>query len=513
MNTIRTTPRRRQRGVSTLLIAMLLLVILTIVTVFSVRIGLSEQRVSSNEYRQKMVFQIAESGLSLGVEYLKQNTDKLVSSTTGGWLFEGYWQPCTAPFEGGAANLDPCNELPDGGSAGSVDVRSGSYRYVGPASSGKSGRLPLDAAAVPSEVGGFDAAVRTYATLCRLDMSLVVDDKIEPRCSLSPAKEGTFYVTVVSTGALANENSAATVKQSFGTFRLVGRGPDVPLVAAGIVNTAGSAELVPNPDAAGFGVPLSIWSQGDAQIDKSNINTCQLGEWLVNYGNSTGPTEEELANGICANCVCKGLCPGSGLLSGDAAACPTGKDKMEGEDILDVDSHFSDASPKVRDSKYFPDDLFAYVFGVPSGVEEDAFLKKNAKTILSCDSELASLGANAKGFYWYRGTQECGLSADAIGTPQRPVVLVSDKPVHLKSGVQFFGIIFVRSEAGGGTLLHATGGGQVYGSAILEGNASLAGNLSIIFNKAVLRNLANSPDFVRYGPIPGSWSDSLREVP
>lgn len=506
MNTVRTTPRRSQRGVSTLLIAMLLLVILTVVTIFSARVGLSEQRISGNEYRQKMAFQVAESGLSVAIEHLKAHTDKLTSGVTGGWLFDGdpYWEPCSSVKPAGMA-VDPCDELP----TSPIDVRAGSYRYVGPDGSDGSGRLPLTVPSDAGSVGGFGARFETYATLCRLDMSLVVDEQIQPRCSLSPSKEGTFYVTVVSKGMLSNENSAAVVKQSFGTFRLIGRGPDVPLVAAGIVETAGSAELVPNPDAAGYGVPLSIWSKGNAEVDSSNINTCQLGEWLVNYGNLTPPSAEDLANGVCANCACKGLCPGSGLLSGDAAACPTGKDKMEGEDILDVDSHFSDASPKVRDSKYFPSDLFAYVFGVPSGSEEETFLKNNAKTITNCDTELANLGKDAKGFYWYRGAAECGLSASAIGTPQRPVVLVSDKPVHLKSGVQFFGVIFVRSEAGGGTLLHATGGGQVYGSAVLEGDASLAGNLAIIFNKAVLRNLANSPDFVRYGPIPGTWTDAI----
>ena len=506
MNTIHTTPRRRQRGVSTLLIAMLMLVILTIVTIFSVRVGLGEQRISGNEYRQKMAFQVAESGLSQSIEYLKANTDKLTSAVTSGWLFDGdpYWQPCSKP-KPASMLVDPCDELP----TTPIDVRAGSYRYVGPVAGSRTGKLPLVVPSAAGSVGGFGASFDAYATLCRLDMSLVVNNVIQPRCSLSPAKEGTFYVTVVSKGQLSNEAATAVVKQSFGTFRLIGRGPDVPLVAAGIVTTAGSAELVPNPDAAGFGVPLSIWSKGNAKVDSSNINSCQLGEWLVNYGNLAAPTEDDVANGVCANCVCKGLCPGSGLLSGDAAACPTGKDKMEGEDILDVDSHFSDASPKVRDSKYFPDDLFAYVFGVPSGTEEELFLKNNAKQITSCDLELANLGAAAKGFYWYRGAQECGLSADSIGTPQRPVVLVSDKPVHLKSGVRFFGIIFVRSEAGTGTLLQATGGGQIYGSVVLEGDASLAGSLSIIFNKAVLRNVANSPDFVRYGPIPGSWTDSI----
>lgn len=508
MNTMQICAPRRQRGVATLLIALVLLAILTVITVFAANYGLFEQRTSGNEYRYKLAFQTAEAGLGQGVEYLKANTAVLVSDVSGGWLFPGSekWTPCdtTAPPAG---ELDPCAAEVD------PDRRAGMYRYVGSKTS-TTWAMPLatvlPTAAAISHTGGtsnFATSYKTYATLCRLDLS----NPAAPRCSLAPSSEGTFYVTVVSRAVLADENSQATVKQSFGTFRLLGSVPAAPLIAAGTAVGLGNAQLVPNPDAAGFTVPVSIWSQGDANIDQASFASCNLGEWLANYG-TPAPSAEDKLNGVCESCTCNGLCPGYGLLSGNAKSCPVAKDKLEGEDILDVDSNYSDASPKVRDSKYFPDDLFAYVFGIASS-SADSYLDTNATKVADC----STLTSGSSGLMWHNATTECALvgtkptpgTPARIGSLQNPVVLVSDGPVTMAANSQFFGIVFVRSKAGTGDLFTANGGGQVYGSVILEGNASLHGNPTLVYNKTVLRNIFNSPSFVRYGPIPGSWSDDV----
>lgn len=493
MNTIRNNSARRQRGVSTLLIAMLLLAILTIITIFAARYGVNEQRTSGNEYRYKMAFQVAEAGLHQSVEYIKLNTTDMLSTVSGGWLFPGnsLWQPCTDALPGGMT-VDPCLAQSDS---------SGMYRYVG-ATNGilpVSGIMPkLEGTAGTDKVGEFPASYDSYAALCRLDLTIPT----APHCALSPSTGDAFYVTVVSRGTLDDEGATATVKQSFGTFHLLGGTPAVPLIAAASTIGLGNAQIVPNPDAGGFGVPLSIWSKGDAQVDGASFATCQLGEWLDNAGNPA-PTAEDLLNGVCESCTCNGLCPGYGLLSGNAQACAEAKDKLEGEDILDIDSNSSDAVPKVVDSKYFPDDLFAYVFGVASGAPEQMYLDTYATKITDC----AQLGPTNGGLYWYTGS---GCSLGDVGSLRRPVILVSDAVVTINANSQFYGIIFVRQEAGTGELLKATGGPQVYGSVVLEGGAKMAGNPTIVYNKAVLANIRNSPDFVRYGPIPGTWSDTLQ---
>lgn len=497
--TTRRTPvsPARQRGVSTLLIAMLLLAILTVITLFATSVGVFEQRTSGNEYRYKLAFQAAEAGLNQSVEYIKLNTRRMLSSTTGGWFFPGNprWQPCGNALPAGM-KVDPCLAEPDSARRASM------YRYVG----GTNGVLPLSealpggASQTFSTTGGssqFGTSYETYATLCRLDMSTTV-----PSCSLAPSTEGLFYVTLVSNGAIGAESASATVKQSFGTFRLLGRGPDAPLITAGVAIGLGNAQIIPNSDAGGFGVPVSVWAKGNANVDGASFATCQLGEWLANYG-TPAPTGEDLVNGVCASCTCNGLCPGSGLLSGDAKSCAVAKDKIEGEDVLDVDSNFSDASPKLRDSKYFPPDLFAYVFGVPSSSAE-SYLTANATQITDC----STLNAASSGLLWYTGTADCKL-AGVVGSLLAPTVLVSNAKIEIAAGGQVFGILFVRSTAGTGDLIKATGSPQIYGSVILQGDANLAGTPTIVFNKTVLQNILNSPQFLRYGPIPGSWSDSL----
>lgn len=486
---------RHQRGASTLLIAMLLLAILTVASIFATAYGVHEQRTSANEYRYKLVFQAAEAGLNQSIEYLKINTKPMLSTADGGWLFAGNprWQPCISSPPGGMA-LDPCLAEPD------TNRRASMYRYVG----ATSGILPLSESlptatnqtfTTTGGTAGFGTTYSSYATLCRLDLSTTT-----PRCSLSPSTEGTFYVTVVSTGALTNEQSRASVKQSFGTFRLLGASPAAPLITAGTAIGLGNAQIVPNPDAGGFGIPVSIWAYGDAQVDSASFATCQLGEWMANYG-TPQPSATDVLNGVCASCTCNGLCPGSGLLSGDAKSCVVAKDKLEGEDILDVDSNFSDASPKLRDSKYFPPDLFEYVFNVPWS-SATSYLTANAQVLADC----STLNAASSGLYWFKGT-DCQLGA-TVGSVQDPVVLVSDGAVKLAANGQFFGIIFVTKNAPSAGF-SANGGGQVYGSVILEGNVKMAGNPTVIFNKAVLRNIGNSNNFLRYGPIPGSWSDTV----
>lgn len=492
----------RQRGVSTLLIALLLLAILTVITLLSTTFGLFEQRTSGNDYRYKLAFQAAEAGMNQSIEFIKVNTSKMLSTATGGWFFPGnkLWQPCTTAAPA-TLTLDPCLSEPD------LDRRSHMYRYIGTAS----GALPLSDAlpgasmqtfnATGSTTAGssqFPTTYRTFATLCRLDLSTAT-----PRCSLAPTTEGTFYVTLVSRGTLTNENTVATVKESYAAFNVLGATPDAPLIAAGTAIGLGNAQIIPNPNAGGFTVPVSIWAKGNANVDGASFATCNLGEWLANSG-TPAPTADDLLNGVCESCTCNGLCPGYGLLSGNAQSCAVAKDKLEGEDILDVDSNFSDASPKVRDSKYFPPDLFAYTFGVPSSTAV-SYLTANAKFPTDC----TTLTTASAGLYWHDSTTDCKPSGD-VGSLQNPVVLVSDGKVEITANSQFFGIIYVRSTAGTTDLLKAVGGGQVYGSVILEGDATMAGNPTIVYNKAVLQNVRNSPAFLRYGPVPGSWSDSAQ---
>jgi hypothetical protein len=491
----RSASAARQRGLSTLLIAILLLGIVTIITIFAARFGIFEQRLSANDYRYKMVFQAGEAGLNQSMEFIRMNTAQMLSTAGTGWLAPGdpRWQPCTNALPA-SMDLDPCLAEPD------ETRRQEMYRYVGNAASDQDGILPvadlMPALGDDDDVEEFEAGYTSYATLCRLDVSIPGT----PRCALNPVTEDTFYVTVVSRGSLPNENATATIRQSFGTFRTIGSAPDAPLIAAGAVVGLGNAEIVPNPNPNNTNNPLSIWSKQGVDIDDGSGGTgsfasCHLEEWL-----STG-SPESYTDGVCADCTCSKLEFGYGLISGHK-----GGSKFEGEDILDVDGHASEATPSLRDSKYFPPDLFQYVFSVPSidTTEDDEFLADNATPITDCSA--ASFPAG--GLYYYDGAGgDCDL--ESAGTIDEPVVLVSDAKVAATGKPQFFGIIYVRSAGGAGAELLKMNGGQIYGSVILEGSGKMNGSPSLIYNRAVLQALRNSPNFLRYGPVPGSWSDTL----
>ena len=82
---------RDQRGIATLLVALVVLAILTIVVLYSTHVAFYEQRTATNENRSRLVEQAAEYSINLAGEYLKANRDWLISRTggnadTGGWL-------------------------------------------------------------------------------------------------------------------------------------------------------------------------------------------------------------------------------------------------------------------------------------------------------------------------------------------------------------------------------------------------------------------------------------------
>ena len=149
-------------------------------------------------------------------------------------------------------------------------------------------------------------------------------------------------------------------------------------------------------------------------------------------------------------------------------------------------------------------DLFQYVFAVPSidTDQDEEFLASSATVVTSCAAESFPTG----GLYWYEGPGDCDL--ESAGSLEDPVVLVSDVKVSATGKPEFFGIIYVRSTAGGELL--KMNGGIVYGSVMLEGSGKMGGSPSIVYNKAVLQAIRNSPNFLRYGPVPGSWSDTLQ---
>ena len=165
------TSPHRQRGGLTIFAAVVILSLLTLMLIYSSQSQKSEQRISGNEYRQKLAFHAAESGAEQAVEYLLANNARVLSAgaevlpdgsggTRPGWFdaTAGLWQPCPA---------SPDSEHPCGGDipAGNI-TNSYFYDQSTTTTSGRFDSVPINLDMLPAE-----STARVSAVLCQVDFA------------------------------------------------------------------------------------------------------------------------------------------------------------------------------------------------------------------------------------------------------------------------------------------------------------------------------------------------------
>lgn len=355
MKTIRpTSPSgRAQRGVATLVVTLIILAILTVIVLSSSSVALFEQKTSTNENRQKLADSAAEYALNLGTEYLKANVVKIASEQTLGWLPAGtapHWVKCAdVPLPMSASH--PCMSEP-------VDLRRAEM-YFWTASGAVNGStsvpfnsLVQDASGQLSTVGKNFATTGTTVTalLCRLDTDFRIAGVLQPpQCRVTPStgSNNRIAVTLVSRATLPGENASSEMKVTLGNFDTFAVGAAVPLVASGSINGVGNAEIVTAANGGGTGIPVSIWSAADADIDCTgpgscaSVSTCQVGEYLKATPESQLLTTCATVNNACG---CPAMATGAtkeivlaknpNMLSGHASGA---SNCCENIDILDID--------------------------------------------------------------------------------------------------------------------------------------------------------------------------------
>ena len=67
-----------QRGAATLVVALILLIVTSVITVYGARNSLMEQRITANDYRAVRLAEAAEAGLDYGITWLAGNASSLV---------------------------------------------------------------------------------------------------------------------------------------------------------------------------------------------------------------------------------------------------------------------------------------------------------------------------------------------------------------------------------------------------------------------------------------------------
>lgn len=286
----------RQKGITTLAITLILLVIVTMMVLFSTNVGFFEQKTTTNENRARISQQAAEYALNLAGEYLKANRAKILANDTakGGWLppsTVAHWVKCAdvgtvdADFPAGHPCLSERFEprraelyfwTLDGTKTGSqVLADDPGYASMVPAS-----------VRVENGMGGasaFAATSNVRALLCRLDTSLT-----PAQCKLVPTAGNRVALTLIADASLTNENGAkGAVKATWASYSTFVPSASVPLVASGMVKGLGNGQIVANSDSAsnGSNVVASVWSPNNVSVDGSggggvgSFITCQFSEF------------------------------------------------------------------------------------------------------------------------------------------------------------------------------------------------------------------------------------------
>lgn len=488
----------RQNGIITTFTGVLILLLLTLMMFFAVRVGVFDQRNSSNDMRQKLAFHVAESGIHHAKEFFRANsivaaspTENILPNGTDGWLSTATgalrWQKCSAAGLANLADEDPVAHGVHPCYGEAIPARRTELYYY---SYGGSTNVPVD---TDSKIPGTTETVAVQALLCLLDIDYdqpipvqgcstnLTDDTVEDFV------DGSHYtITLLARGqgdCIGTDcNAEALVREQVSNFggTAGGQAPSVPLTTKSTFPPSGSAEVVPNPNSGGVGVPVSVWMNAnpDCNADSSVVDpssgswaTCEMQEW---YGVDTLPENYACPD---SNCSC----------SKDESLSYT----HAGDDILGIDL--------VADPD-FPCDLFSFYFGVPKASYE--LVKGYSKILTDC----STLGPNSTGIFWISGT-ECRINSNVtVGSPLAPVLLVSAADVtRLNGGANFYGILYISDAEKPAAELMTQGNNTVYGQVIVDATmGQYNGTFQVVYNENTVGRASGQGGL---GSVLGGWAD------
>ena len=412
--------RHHQGGYATLGIAVVLLLVLSLITVYLTRSGIIDIRTSANKARYAQALTDAERKLEIGLGWLSSSTNRvtlLAETPLTSWV--------------------TCNTLT------SLKVQELTNTWL----------------CRPRKIDGTLANL----TITPPETAFVI---ATPNTT-KPEDLGKTYF-VVAEGSSVDGSASAVVKQGVYFYASNnGAANAPPMMGAGNIPLNGNYTIVANPNSGGKGVPVSVWSKIPIDNLSGTAATCQLGEYLL-AGNN---------------------CTGTAVLSSSAG---------KGPDIVDNDPDF-------------PDDVFQYVFGVPS----DAYgiVKAQAKKITDC-SNLAGLS----GTVWVTG--DCTIASNSVvGSAAAPLQLIVESGAFtMNANSTFYGLLFAfgppPSPYNAGSI-QANGGAKFYGSMISNDTTDMGlqinGTFDMVYSKNVMDIITNGIGYKTMARIPGSWTDFLAD--
>lgn len=464
----------KEHGATTLIVALVLLFAISLMSFSAAKVGITEQRTAQNDIRAKEALEVAQAGIEQGIAYLTASRFEINSAVTASAgpppVYAG-WMSGTPRWITCGASEDPPSPC---GARGNGWMK---YQDVQPLNGG---------------------SLRQVSNTYNYTLSFLAERHPQTTPATGrPADNPSIIITSTATSS-TNDPLAATARlsQLVKGFSFVINAPDAPLMAAGNIPTTGNITVWGNPtpsrvfytafqDAAGN--PAQLGTDTDcADPTLAPALACRpLSIW------SGGPTT---MGGSAATCVPSGYprCNHSQELSSNGN---DGGDYVDNVPVPDL---------TVTSPPYFPTDIFYYTFGYPAN--QYLKVKNLAKVLSNCEE----LGEQPRGLYWVTGSCDLtgpvgnigGTSTQATG----PIILVVEGDFHARSGLHFWGMLFVK----GDRELRVNGTFTLHGALISDGDITLAnGSLNVVYDPDALPN--RSPNFTGgFAKVPGGWIDQLQ---
>jgi hypothetical protein len=498
-----TRAAKRQRGALTVFAAILILFLITVLILYAARSSLVDQRISANEHRYEISFNIAEAASSLVTEaVLAYGTD--VTSSTG-WrdATNGLWSTCPAdtPTDPAADAITPCNAEPFN-TAIKAGLDPTDIFFI----DDLGGELPRIQDAIDQlAANNPNATGRVSVGMSFVEAGGVFvgppspTEEIESRALFMIYAYG--YSDCQDVTDVSTCQGEASVVQPLATARALGGNPDVPLVSKSTFPPNGTIEIAGNPNAGGTGVTATAWlnardgtvngpddcaGPGPGVASSGSWQTCELQEW---YSTDALPDDE--------------TCPANG-------GCVCGDGGNDVSDFLSYRTSDTVINEDILEDPLFPCDLFELYFGVPK--DEYGLIKSTAVKVEDSDCNGYFDSESGGQIYWItdedNNNGECNLnpSGTDIGSPDKPVIIVSTaRDTRLNANTRLFGILYIFDYVDPPANVVGNGGPELYGSLIVDGNMdNFTGNIAVVYTEGILARAAGIGGFAA---AEGGWRD------
>lgn len=265
MNFYKNSPSfKNQLGAATLLISIILLIAVTLITIFAARVGVLDQRISGNELRHKVAFASAEAGLEQAAAYLSANPVLHDGNVASGWA------TCT-----GSTAIFPCNLT--------------------------------DAELVFATVAVGTSITPSINNILSLSDSFLV-------------KTAT-HIIALGQGTSDDGTGAAIAQIAFAKTSLLTPG-EVPPLMIPSGSLSGNFNIVPNPNGGGPGVPISVWAKDTIDTTGANWKTCDHGEFKDGGDVCMDTKGDGVSGDSWSGCSCSNERSNSGNVNADIVLYP-----------------------------------------------------------------------------------------------------------------------------------------------------------------------------------------------